>query len=85
MKGLHELRANWSKRERDVMLHHPIGFSTNTDAHYLSGVFGRDFQREMENRGYDISTMRFAISPKAGNPKFRSQRPEDDAKGADGG
>ena len=76
MKAADKLRANWSKRERDVMLHFPVGYSTNTDVHYLSGVFSREFQAEMAKRGYDITTMKFEISPKEGNPKFRSQRQE---------
>lgn len=63
------------------MLHYPMGFGTTSDGHYLSGIFSKEFQREMTNRGYDITTMRFEINPRAGNPKFRSQRQE----GGDGG
>lgn len=77
MIAAEKLRANWSRREHDVMLHFPVGFSTKTDAHYLSGVFGKEFIAEMTARGYDMTTMRFEISPRRGNPKFLSERPEE--------
>lgn len=77
MKRADKLRADWSKKERDIMLHFPIGFSTKSDGHWLSVIFGKEFAAEIEARGYDISTMKFEVSPAIGNPKFRSQRPED--------
>ncbi len=79
-----KLRADWSKKERDVMLHFPVGYSTNCDAHYLSGVFDKAFIAEMEARQYDLTTLRFEISPKAGSHKFRSTRPGP-ALGPEGG
>ncbi len=71
MKAEHKLRARYCKRERDIVLEFPLGFGTKSDGHYLSGIFNREFKQEMTNRGYDIATLRFEISPKAGDPKFR--------------
>lgn len=58
------------------MLAYPLGISTSSDGHFLSGIFNREFEREMESRGYDITTLKFSIEPKAGNPRFASQRTE---------
>lgn len=77
MKARDKLRATWSKREKDVMLHFPMGAQTKSDGHYLAGVFNKEFIDEMERRGYDISTMKFEISPQAGNERFASQRAEE--------
>lgn len=78
VKAADKLRADWSKRERDVMLHFPVGESTRSDGHYLSGIFSKEFTEELTRRGYDISTMKFEISPAKGNPRFRSQQPDPD-------
>lgn len=74
MKPTDKLRAWWSKRERDVMLYHPLGFETKRDANFLSGVFGKEFTKELDERGYDLATLRFSIAPKPGNERFASQR-----------
>lgn len=74
MKAEDKLRATWSKREHDVMLHYPLGRSTTSDGHWLSGIFGREFTQELERRGYDVSTMKFSVEPQKGNERFASQR-----------
>lgn len=79
MRAADKLRVTWSRREHDTMIHFPLGFGTSCDGHYMAGVFGKDFIREMTERGYDITTVRFQISPKVGNPKFRSQRPAEES------
>ena len=76
MKTIDKLRVNWGKRERDLMFHFPLGFYTKSDAHYLHGVFTAEFIKEMDERGYDITTLKFEISPKVGDDKFSSQRSE---------
>ena len=58
-----ELKVNWSKRERDLMIHNPYGVHTNADAAYLFGFFNKDFIKEMAERGYDITTVKFEIKP----------------------
>lgn len=73
MQAVDKLRAYWSKKERDVMLHWPAGTHTKCDGSYLSGVFDKAFQKEMERRGYDLTTLKFSIEPKAGNQRFTSQ------------
>ena len=45
---------------------------TYADANYLLGhVFTKEFIEEIQKRGYDISTLKFEISP-----KFPTPRPE---------
>jgi len=77
VKRADKLRVDWSKGESDVLIHFPLGFGTKSDGHYISAVFDKDFLREMQERGYDTATLKFEISPTKGNPKFRSQRPDD--------
>ena len=41
---------------------------TQADAHYLfDKVFTKEFVKEMTDRGYDVTTMKFEISPKLPN------------------
>lgn len=48
----------------------PLGFMTQTDAHYLfDNVFTKEFVKEMTDRGHDVTTMKFEISPKLPNYK----------------
>jgi hypothetical protein len=76
MRAKDKLRATWSKTRtlNDVLLHFPVGIGTNNDAHWLAGVFCKEFTDELESRGYDVTTMKFEVSPAAGDPKFASQR-----------
>lgn len=78
MKASDKLRANWSKRENDIMLHHPMGFGTRSDGHFLSNHFDKEFTESLKERGYDITTLKFSIEPMKGNPQFRSQREQED-------
>lgn len=77
MKAIDKLRAYWWKKERDIAFHWPGGYQTKCDGHYLSGIFTKEFQDEMERRGYDITTLKFEISPKKGHERFTSQRSEE--------
>ena len=63
MKAADKLRATYSRKERDVILHFPLGTSTVSDGHYLSGIFNKAFTDEMEKRGYNLATMKFSIEP----------------------
>jgi len=76
MKAADKLRATYSRKERDVILHFPLGTSTVTDANYLTGVFNKAFTDEMEKRGYNLATMKFSIEPHptARPEKFASLR-----------
>lgn len=83
MDAIDKLRATWSKRETDVMLHFPNGQGTKCDAHWLSGVFNKEFIDELFRRGYDPTTMRFSVEPQKGNQRFVSQQdPPSDERGA---
>lgn len=35
-----KLRVSWSKREKDIQYHYPLGSQTRSDGHYLHAVFG---------------------------------------------
>ena len=63
MKAIDKLRATWSKKEKDVMLHFPLGRLTKSDAHWLSGIFTAEFIQELKERGYDHTTMKFEVYP----------------------
>jgi hypothetical protein len=62
------LFAWWSPKEQDVEFHFP----RSADGHMLHGAFsyakvGRDGEsllKELEARGYDLTTLRFSISLK---------------------
>ena len=63
MKAGDKLRANYSKKQDDVVLHYPLGQSTVCDARWLSGIFSEEFMNELSKRGYDVATMKFSIEP----------------------
>ena len=73
MKAKDKLRAYWSKRENDIMLHWPAGVGTKSDAHWLSGIFNDKFIEAITSRGYDPTTIRFEVRPKRGNQGFVSE------------
>lgn len=62
-KRFDKLKAHWGKMENDIILTYPHGVGTKSDAHWLSGVFSKEFEAELRNRGYDISTLKFSIAP----------------------
>lgn len=68
LKKKDKLTAYWDKKENCIGAYHPLGFMTQTDAHYLfDNVFTKEFVKEMTDRGYDVTTMKFEISPKLPN------------------
>lgn len=77
MRAKDKLRVSWGKKQRELMFHWPIGVATKSDAHYLYGIFNELFIGEMQRRGYDVQTLRFEISPLAGNGRFVSERSGD--------
>jgi hypothetical protein len=76
MRANDKLRVYWGKLEKDLMFFSPLGFGTKSDAHWLSGVFTKEFTAELETRGYDPKTLKFSVEPLAGNLKFSSERLE---------
>ena len=72
---LKKLRVYWDKKEKDVIVEYPQGFFTKSDARYLTEIFSKEFQQELEKRGYDITSVKFEISPKDGALKFTHTRP----------
>lgn len=74
MKATDKLRANW--RKDDIYFPYPVGIGTKSDAHWLAHLFDENFIRQAKERGYDIATFKFKISPAIGNEKFQSQRLE---------
>lgn len=68
LKKKEKLTAYWDKKENCIGAYHPLGFMTQTDAYYLfDNVFTKEFVKEMTDRGYDVTTMKFEISPKLPN------------------
>lgn len=61
------LRVRWSKRERDLLF---LWDKYPPDGHLLYGAFcvgtdgERSFAKELEARGYDLTTLRFQIRRK---------------------
>ena len=81
MKLRNKLRINWSKRDRDLMGHFPLGICTKSDLHYLFNTFNKDFTEELTRRGYNIETLKFSIEPLLPNTdKFKtlSEIPKDE-------
>jgi len=74
MKAADKLRAYWSKKEECLEVSYPLGMQTCTDANWIFSVINADVIAELERRGYDKTTLRLSIQPKAGNPRFASQR-----------
>jgi len=74
LRAADKLRLYWEKSEGLTCLH-PLGFQTQCDAGFLSGIFDKAFLDEMTRRGYDVKTLRFSIEPQKGNQRFSSQRP----------
>jgi hypothetical protein len=80
MKAADKLRAYWSKQEDCLEVWHPLGMQTCTDANWIIATLDADVIAELERRGYDKTTLRFSIEPQAGNPRFASQRPGENAE-----
>ncbi len=71
IKQKDKLRVYWSKKEHDLILYRPLGVQTSADAWFLSGFFNQELIDEMKRRGYDITTLKFEISP-----QFPTNRPD---------
>ncbi len=72
MSNFNKLKARYSKREKDLLIEHPLGFNTGSDGHMLYD-FLRQLKGELEDRGYDITTLKFEVSPKLPNiEKFKT-------------
>jgi len=78
MRAKEKLRAVWSKREDAVLFSYPLGSQTKSDGMFLAGLLTDVIARELEERGYDKTTLKFSIEPKKGNQRFASQRGDDD-------
>lgn len=74
LKENDKLHAYWSKREKDLMLYYPLGTQTTSDARVLAEHLNKTLTDELDRRGYDVTTLRFSIEPKAGEQRFASQR-----------
>lgn len=74
---LNTLSAYWSKGERDLMFNWP---STSSDGHLLHVFFDvltfpnvgpKTLRQALEDRGYDITTLRFSIMKDPNHPRWR--------------
>ena len=51
LKKKEKLTAYWDKKENCIGAYHPLGFMTQTDAHYLfDNVFTKEFVKEITDR-----------------------------------
>lgn len=78
MRAADKLRVRW--KHEDVVVCFPMGIGTKRDARWILSVFDTEFVQEARQRGYDLSTFKFEISPAGGEEKFRSQRPRGNKK-----
>lgn len=66
-----ELKARWSARERDVLFEWGAGGANKTDGSWLNSWFGHHkgfdatFLKELEARGYDLTTLKFSVRQKS--------------------
>lgn len=60
---LFRLAVRWNPRDRDSCAEITPRYG-NSDIHYIFSVLGREFFKEMDSRGYDLSTLRFYIDKK---------------------
>lgn len=62
-----KLRAKWSKREGDVMIYYPDkrdGAMLSSLLSAPTSIFPIGFLRGLEERGYDLTTLKFEITKK---------------------
>lgn len=78
MKATDKLRVTWCKKEKTVLFHYPLGSQTKCDCGFLSGYITEELANELEERGYDKTTLKFSIEPQKGNERFASQREENE-------
>lgn len=70
MKPSKKLRVYWSKKEKELMYYYPKYAATGG---MLAWHFenlkcdGKTLVEELEDRGFDLSTLRFSIAYKEGN------------------
>jgi len=55
--NIETFKANWSKKENDIMLYFP----KKSEGSYFSGIFNQNFIKDVISMGYDITTLKFSI------------------------
>lgn len=69
------LSVCWNEEEQDLECFYPAGVQTKCDANYLlNNILDTAKCKELENRGYDLSTLKFEITQKKGDKRFQSER-----------
>ena len=69
------LSVCWNDEDQDIECFYPAGVQTMSDANYmLSNILDTAKCKELENRGYNLSTLKFEIAPKKGDKRFQSER-----------
>lgn len=58
------IRIYWSKREQDLMGYADKGASKSTIRYLFGYAFPKEVLKELDERGYDVSTLRFQIRRK---------------------
>jgi len=74
MLAINKLRVTWCKQEQTRLFHTPAGDQTKCDGHLMNGFITDELVKELDERGYDVATLKFSIEPKKGDQRFASQR-----------
>lgn len=75
LKETDKLRVCWGKEEYercepyDLVIRWPMMQNGSADGSWIfSKLFNEENRKELERRGYDITTLKFSIEPKLVNP-----------------
>lgn len=55
-----DIKLHWSKREEDIEVCWEAEHKAT--ANYILDMFGKEFQKEMKERGYDLESIKFSIN-----------------------
>jgi len=69
-----EIKVVWNKQNGDVTITWPLGVGTYSDAYLMNSIFNEFILNEFDRRDYDLSTIKFSISPKKKSDRFSSTR-----------
>lgn len=60
--NVNKLRVRWFKGRKELVYTYPMGKNTKEDNYFMiEDVFNREFIKEMKDRGYDITSLKFEI------------------------
>lgn len=57
-----DIKLRWNKRENDIEVQWEAGHKHT--GLYMLDLFNKDVQKELRDRGYDLTTIKFSINKK---------------------